>query len=335
MKREALRPVLLSVALACLFSLVNPVPAAAHIAGSGGSPSNFRTVVTDVRPATPGVDVTVGVGGQWVRITNRDAGTIVVLGYRGEPFLRLSQDQVQANQRSITAAEAGLTRRTAAAPDAQPRWQPLSDGGSVTWADARIDPPPDQSDVPGAWQLPLVVDGQQVTVSGDRDRIPPPSPWPWLAGLALIAAGVAVLGWMRHWHRPLAAAVAAGVLAFGLHLIGTGFAPQRVGAVFGWVAVGAVGLFSVAIGAVAVVSTLRRRESAAPRIITIATMVLLLAAGDITVLWNSQLPFAGPPVLDRILMMLTYGIVLGLLVAGVRLAREPTHDELGEQRSSG
>ena len=50
-------------------------------------------------------------------------------------------------------------------------------------------------------------------------------------------------------------------------------------------------------------------------------MVLILAATDITVLWNSQLPFAGPAALDRGLIMLAYAIALGLIVAGVRLVR--------------
>jgi hypothetical protein len=51
-------------------------------------------------------------------------------------------------------------------------------------------------------------------------------------------------------------------------------------------------------------------------------MVLLLAATDISVLWNSQLPFAGPAVLDRALTAITYATALGLLVAGGRLVRE-------------
>ena len=56
------------------------------------------------------------------------------------------------------------------------------------------------------------------------------------------------------------------------------------------------------IGAVAVHSTLRRSESAPDRVITVGIMVLLLAATDISVLWNSQLPFAGPAVLVSFLV---------------------------------
>ncbi|MGH4003727.1 MAG: hypothetical protein ACRDSO_06420 [Pseudonocardiaceae bacterium] len=321
--------VALAAVLAVLFALINPAPAAAHIAGSGGSPSNYRTVVTAIRPALPSVAVTVGPGGQWVRVTNQGAAEILILGYRGEPFLWLSQNRVQVNELSSTAAETGQTRGSPASQDpaAQdpatgPRWVQLREGDSATWSDARVDPPPESQRESEFWQLPLVVDGQQVTVLGTRELIPPPSPWPWMAALGLLAAAVAAIGWMRNWHRPMAAVIAGGILAFVLHLIGTGFAPQQGGPVFGWVGVGAVSAFSVLIGAVAVVSTLRRSESAPDRVITVGIMVLLLAATDISVLWYSQLPFAGPAVLDRGLTVVTYATALGLLVAGARLIRE-------------
>ncbi|MGH3872494.1 MAG: hypothetical protein ACRDSR_13480 [Pseudonocardiaceae bacterium] len=307
--------------LTVLFTLVTAVPAAAHIVGTGGSPTNYRTTVTAIRPAVPTVAVTVGLGGQWVRVTNQGSAQIVVLGYQGEPFLRLSGNQVQVNAHSSTAEQTGQApaTRDPASPAGEPGWVALRDGNIATWADARIDPPSEQ--VAGSWELPLVVDGQRVTVAGTRDLIPPPSPWPWLAALGLLAAAVAAAGWLRDWQRPMAAVVAAGILAFVAHLVGTGFVPQRNGPLLGWVGVGAVAAFSVLIGAVAVVSTLRGRESAPDRLVTVGIMVLLLAATDISVLWNSQLPFAGPAGLDRGLTVLTYATALGLLVAGARLVR--------------
>jgi hypothetical protein len=321
MSSRPLRFVVLTAALTGLFALINPVPAAAHIVGTGGSPTNYRTTVTAIRPAVPTVAVTVGIGGKWVRVTNQGAAEIVILGYRGEPFLRLSQNRVQINELSSTAAETGQTPGNPPSTDlaAGPRWVQPRDGDSATWTDARIDPPERAS---GSWELPLVVDGQQVTVLGTRELIPPPSPWPWVAALGLLAAAVAAIGWMRSWHRPMAAVIGAGILAFVLHLLGTGFAPQQNGPVLGWVGVGAVGAFSLLIGGVAVVSTLRRSESAPDRVVTVGIMILLLAATDISVLWNSQLPFAGPAVLDRSLTVLTYAVALGLLVGGARLVRE-------------
>jgi hypothetical protein len=319
---HAVASVLVTAVLTGMFALIHPVPASAHIVGTGGSPTDYRTTVTAIRPAVPTVAVTVGLGGQWVRVTNQGAAAIVVRGYRGEPFLRLSGNQVQVNELSATAAETVRTQRAVASadPGAEPRWTQLQTGDNATWTDARINEPP-SSGPSVSWTLPLVVDGQQVTVAGTTERIPPPPSWPWLVGLAILAIAVAAIGWTRNWHRPMAAIVAAGILAFVAHMLGTGFAPQQSGPVFGWVGVGLVAGFSVLIGAVAVRSTLRRSQSAPDRLVTVGAMVLILAATDITVLWNSQLPFAGPAVLDRGLTTLAYAIALGLIVAGVRLVR--------------
>ncbi len=321
---RAARLAVLTVALAGLFALINPVPASAHIAGSSGSPTNYRATVTAIRPAAPTMEVAVGLGGQWVRITNHAAAEIMVLGYRGEPFLRLAENRVQINELSSTAAETGQVPATVASEDpaAEPRWTTQREGDQVTWSDARLAAPPESAGASGSWELPLVVDGQRVTVLGTRDLVPSPSPWPWAAALVLLGAAVSAVGWMRNWHRPMAAVVATGILAFGLHLLGTGLAPQQSGPLLGWVGIGAVGAFALVIGAVTVVSTLRRRVTAPDRVVTTGIMVLLLAATDISVLWNSQLPFAGPAVLDRGLTVLTYAVAVGLLVAGVRLVRQ-------------
>ncbi|MGB7795586.1 MAG: hypothetical protein WBL53_04880, partial [Pseudonocardiaceae bacterium] len=320
---DALRWVALTATLTILFALINPVPAAAHVVGTGGSPTNYRTRVTAIRPVVPAVAVTVGLGGQWVRVTDRGAATIVILGYRGEPFLRLSRNRVQINQLSATAAQTGLTFGTPVPghPVAGTRWVHVSDGDSVAWTDARVSPPPDSVPASGSWELRLVVDGQQVTALGTREWIPPPSPWPWVAVLVLLIAAVAAIGRRRNWHRPMAYVVAAVILAFVLHVLGTGFAPQQSGPVVGWFSVVLVAGFSVVIGTVGLVSTVRRSESAPDRLVVLGAMVLLLAAADLTGLWNSQLPFPGPAVLDRALTVVTYGIALGLIVAGVHLVR--------------
>ena len=319
---HAVASVLVTAVLTGMFALIHPAPASAHLVGTGGSPTDYRTTVTAIRPGVPTVVVTVGLGGQWVRVTNHGAAAIVVRGYRGEPFLRLSGNQVQVNELSATAAETVRTQRAVASADpaAEPRWTQLQTGDNATWTDARINEPP-SSGPSVSWTLPLVVDGQQVTVAGTTERIPPLSPVPWIVGLAILAVAVAAIGWTRNWHRPMAAVVAVGILAFVAHVLGTGFAPQQSGPVFGWVGVGLVAGFSLLIGAVAVRSTLRRSQSAPDRLVTVGAMVLILAATDITVLWNSQLPFAGPAVLDRGLTALAYAIALGLIVGGVRLVR--------------
>ena len=202
---------------AVLFALVGPGTAAAHIAG-GASPTNSRSAVTEIRPAGAGVGVTVGLGGQFVRVSDRGAEEIVVLGYRGEPFLRLSQQRVQVNPRSTTAAQTGQLPPTAqsAGTDVQSantgeQWVQLTDGDSVSWTDARIDGRALPEGASESWALPLVVDGRPVTILGMRTGLAAPSPWPWAAALGLVAAAVAALGWVRGWHRPVSAVIVAGV----------------------------------------------------------------------------------------------------------------------------
>lgn len=320
---RAARSVALIAALIGWLALINPVPAAAHIVGTGGSPSNYRTEVTSIQPAAPAVAVTVGLGGEWVRATNRGATTIMVLGYHREPFLRLSQNHVQANQLSGTAAQTVLAAATPVPenPVIEPKWAQLSDGDSVTWVDARIDSSQQSAQPSRSWELPLVVDGQQVTILGTRTLVPPPSPWPWAAALGLLTVAAGAIGWRRDWHQPMAAAAGVGVLAFILHALGTGFAPQQNGPVFGWVGVGLVAGFALVVGTVCMIGVLRRSESAPDRAVTVGAILLVLAATDISVLWNSQLPFAGPSVLDRGLTVIVYAVAVGLIIAGVRLVR--------------
>ncbi len=321
MTRSFLRLGLVIAMAAMLCVLLGPRPAAAHIAG-GASPTNARSVVTDTRPAVTGVGVTVGLGGQFVRVTNQGADEIVVLGYRGEPFLRLADDRVQVNPRSATAAETGQLRLVSRSADSSQgrRWVHLSDGDSVSWVDGRVDARSLPAGATDSWRLPLTVDGQRVTVLGTRTGLASPSPWPWLVALGVVAAAVATLGWVRDWHRPLAVVTVTAVVAFIAHMIGAGLAPQPGGPVAGWVVIALLGAFCLLVAGVTVVSTLRRTELAASRLPMAAVTLVLLAGSDISGLWNSQLPFTGPELLDRGLLVLVYGIALGMLVAGVRLS---------------
>lgn len=322
MRRGAHRSVFVITMTVVLVALIGPAPAAAHIAG-GASPANARSVLTEIRPQASGVGITVGLGGQFVRLSNQSAGEVVVLGYRGEPFLRLTQQRVQVNPASPTAAQTGQLPGLAQGTAADDQWVQLDDGDSVSWPDARVDGRSLAAGESESWTLPLEVDGRQVTVSGTRTGLAAPSPWPWVAALALLAVAVARLGWRRDWHRPMAAATVAGVVAYGLSMIGTGTTPQPNGPVAGWVIIALLGGFVLLVAAITVISTLHRSELATARLPMMAVTLLLVAGSDITGLWNALLPFAGPAVLDRGLLVVTYGVALGLLVAGIRLARQP------------
>lgn len=329
--RGVARIVAATAAAVAAFGLLGADPAAAHVGGGGTPPSNYRSAVSAIQPATDKVAVTVGVGGQWLRVSSRGADEVVVYGYRAEPFLRLAGHRVDVNQASVTAARTGqlVGPQRREDPAAGPTWVRLAEGDSVTWTDARVagGPVPPGSEgaanasPAGRWALPLSVDGQRVTVAGTRVRVAPPPLWPWLAALGLLAAGAAAVGWLRGWRRPSVALAAAVGTGYAAHVLGAAAAPQPTGPWGVWISAGATAALGAALTGLAAVTVWRRRESA-PFVVTMAGAVLVVLAGsDVAVFWNSQLAFAGPDWLERALVVTTVGPALGLVIAGINLIR--------------
>ena len=71
-----------------------------------------------------------------LRLTALPGHRIAVLGLLGEPFVRLTPNGAYVNEASLTAAGAGLARRSTASR--KPRWRLYSRTPSVTWHDARV-----------------------------------------------------------------------------------------------------------------------------------------------------------------------------------------------------
>ncbi|WP_088313436.1 hypothetical protein [Kineosporia sp. R_H_3] len=132
----------LVAALGLLLALGPAAPAAAH--GSGGDAPFYRSRVTAVSPAVAGVTVDVARDGSWVRVRNTTAVDLVLLGYDGEPYLRIGPQGAQENVESVTSrvnGRFGSGLVTADTPAAQtprpPRWEPLGLEPVATWHDAR------------------------------------------------------------------------------------------------------------------------------------------------------------------------------------------------------
>src|SRR3546814_17781865 len=98
-----------TVALVVAVVLTSAAPASADPAG----PSDFRSEVTGISPATEGVDAEIRGGDSFLELTVSEGIEVIVEGYRDEPYLRLRADgPVQRNLTApATTLNAGAHRR--------------------------------------------------------------------------------------------------------------------------------------------------------------------------------------------------------------------------------
>ena len=116
-----------------------PAPALAH----EGNP-NFSSEVTGLEPAAPGVEAEVLNFDDSLQVRNESDETIVVVGYEGEPYVRIQPDgRVEVNQRSPSFylnqdrfADAEVP--DSADPDAPPDWRLANESGQYAWHDHRV-----------------------------------------------------------------------------------------------------------------------------------------------------------------------------------------------------
>jgi hypothetical protein len=332
----------ITVAMALLWLVALAAPAHAHSA-AGEDATNFRTRLLSVTPATPGLDVEIIENGNRIQVTNATDQQVVVLGYQGEPYLRIGPDGVAENVRSpatyLNQDRQGTTSVPGEAdPDAEPEWSPISDANVARWHDHRIhwmggEDPPIVREQPGQrhtvipeWSVPLRVGGTAVEVKGDLVWVPGPSVAPWLAlAAALLAVTLIAAWWPRAWRPALAAAVAVLVAADMVHALGIGFA--GVGGVGSQMAQLVTGSFvSIAgwIAGVASVILLVRGNDAGVVAAGLAGTLIAINGGiaDLGVLGRSQLIFAWPDNLLRAAIAVALGLGLGLAGgSGLRLVR--------------
>jgi hypothetical protein len=175
--------------------------------GNGGASSDYLIEVTGFEGDSTGFEVRPVELGDRMELVRTTANDVEIVGYDGEPYIRLGEDGVFENLNS-PSHYTNLDRfaRTAtpptATPTAEPNWVKLSDGNSVRWHDHRthwMDPTPRQDvrDDPGvervifpANRVELVVDGQPVTAIVKVTWLPPPSRTAWLVITSLAACSL-------------------------------------------------------------------------------------------------------------------------------------------------
>jgi hypothetical protein len=203
-------------------------PAGVAFADPAG-PTDYETTITSIVPETPGIEVSVVGGDAFLRVVAEPGVDVVVLGYQQEPYLHIRPDGVvEENQRSpatyLNADRYGTgTAPAGADPSLAPNWEVVGSGGAWAWHDHRahwMSAQPPAGAQPGAEiqssTVPMLVDGNPVTVSVSTTWLAAPSPVPLAVGAAAgLAAVLLAAGRRARWAWALlAVAVAATAIGY-------------------------------------------------------------------------------------------------------------------------
>jgi hypothetical protein len=200
------------------------VPGPAHADAPG--PTDYRTTIVSVAPATDRVTVSIVGGDSFVELAVAAGSTVSVTGYRGEDYLRFGSDgTVQENRASPTyysnRSRYGSDIPDGITPDAPARWVTVSHDGRYAWHDHRthwMNPfrPPGRrpGDIVLEAVVPLVVDGAATTVTVQSRWLAAPSTAPLWIGLSVaLVLAVALVATGGSTRRLGAAVTVIGSLA--------------------------------------------------------------------------------------------------------------------------
>ncbi|MEV0155102.1 hypothetical protein AB0H57_15330 [Micromonospora sp. NPDC050686] len=331
----------LGAALAATLALA--APAAAHGADAPAA-TDYRTEVTGLAPASAGLTVRAVEAGARLELVNRTGQDVVVIGYSGEPYLRVGPSGAYENTRSpatyLNRTIAGDTRLSPDAdPAATPVWRRIGDGPAVRWHDQRTlwlaDAPPAQVGVDPTrehrvrdWAVPLRDGGGELTVRGTLDWVPPPDPYPWwvaaaLGFLALAAAGLlpARTGAGARGLGAVGALLAVGGVGVVVLLVGRELdaGAQGAGGLLAGLLTERVWALTTAVGAIAAGGWALARRPAADFALALAGAALALFGGfaNLAMLSRAVAPVPWPAGWARVLVVLALATGLGALGAGL------------------
>jgi hypothetical protein len=188
--------VLVMVAALAALLIALPAPALAH----GPVAPIASSYQARVSQAPPGLDAKVIDGDQrmWLKVAR--GRTVVVLDYRGAPYLRFSPSGVEVNHNSAIyylnqtpVAEVPPSNLTRSTP---PRWHRVSGSDAYGWHDGRLHALAAVALSPGAsyvgrWTIPVIVDGRRSAIYGGLWHADDPSIawfWPIVVILACVVA---------------------------------------------------------------------------------------------------------------------------------------------------
>lgn len=185
-------------------------------------------------PAGLEVKVVDGDLRMWLRVPARQ--TVVILDYRGAPYLRFSPKGVEVNHNSsmyyLNATPIAQTPPANLSPTARPSWHRVTGGHAYEWHDGRLHALAAVALTPGVsfvgrWRIPVRVDGRVDSISGGVWHAGNPT-IVWFWGIVVLVACVLAALRVR---RPaldyavarvlaVTALVAVTIAALGLQLHG-------------------------------------------------------------------------------------------------------------------
>ena len=201
-------------------------PAAADPPG----PTDYQSSITAVVPPVSGVEATMIGGDAFLQIKVDPGIHVMVLGYRGEPYVQFLPDgTVEENQVSPSTylnedRYAQTEIADEASYDAEPQWEVVATNGRWAWHDHRthwMNPARPFGSEPGDQILeavvPLTVDGTEVSVTVVSVWQEAPSP---LAGIAGAVAGLALMvglvAWLGRGRGATLAVATTALVALGM-----------------------------------------------------------------------------------------------------------------------
>ncbi|WSN14739.1 hypothetical protein OG792_05520 [Micromonospora sp. NBC_01699] len=349
-----MRRLLTACAAGLLGALAVGAPALAHGADAPDG-TDYRTEVTVLTPALPGLTVRAVEAGARLELTNRTGRTIEVLGYAGEPYLEVRPDGVYENRNSpatyLNETLDGDTEPPAGTdPTLAPSWQRIGAEPVARWHDRRThwtdETPPEQvrADPDRAhrirdWTVPLRDGVTPIDLRGTLDWLPPPSPGPWwLASLvgALVLGALGLLPAGRRAGRAVTVALAGGFALAGAGAVAFAVARELdagadgFGGVVQGLLAGQIWPLLTGLGALAAGAYALARRPAADFALALSGACLALFAGvaNAAVFGRSVAPVPWPATSARLLVAAMIVIGVGGTLAGVLRLRAVTPDPL-------
>jgi hypothetical protein len=292
---------LAGVALALVVLLATAAPAGAHTGKVAAT--DYRSTITEA-VAVPGGRLRIVEAGGRIELTSPRV-TVVVLGYEGEPYLRVGPDGVEENRRSpasyLNASRTGGDEPPAGADaGAAPRWVRVSTSSTARWHDHRAH---------------FMGDGSPRTLAGELVHVDGPSSVPWFAVALALAALVVAVG-----RRALLPALVAVVAVDVVRVAGVTFAvvDDRLAQAVD------VGLVDAVAWALAGAALTRLVRGKADGVLAAGVVGLLLAITAGLLEWgdlaHSQLAVPTPALLHRACIAAAAGIGVGVAIAALREA---------------